>query len=73
MGVPVMKGTAIDPAASYRVTANNFLTTGGDGFTAFLAGTDIKNGVIDLDALTKYIHDNSPLHVPADFPRVTIG
>lgn len=66
-------GAPIDPAASYRVTANNFLTTGGDGFTAFLAGTDIKNGVIDLDALTKYIHDNSPLHVPADFPRVTIG
>ena len=31
-----LNGVPIDPAASYRVTANNFLTTGGDGFTEFL-------------------------------------
>ena len=47
-----LNGAAARPGApTYRVTANNFLTSGGDGFTVFTAGTDIRNGVIDLDAL----------------------
>ena len=68
-----LNGAPLDPAATYRVTANNFLTTGGDGFTAFTAGTDIRNGVIDLDALVAYFGANSPVGVPADYPRITIG
>src|SRR4029077_18158283 len=28
-----LNGTPIDPAASYRVTVNNYLSVGGDGFT----------------------------------------
>lgn len=63
---------AIDPAASYRVTANNFLTTGGDGFTEFLNGTDVLNGVVDLDAFVAYIGANSPVGVPSDYPRITL-
>ena len=28
-----LNGQTIDPTASYRVTVNNFLSVGGDGFT----------------------------------------
>ena len=43
-------GVAVDPAASYRVTVNNFLAAGGDGFTELTEGTDITGGPLDLDA-----------------------
>ena len=34
-----LNGTPIDPAATYRVTTNDFLANGGDGFTNLTAGT----------------------------------
>ena len=40
------------PPRSYRVTVNNYLADGGDGFTALQAGTDQLTGVYDVDALT---------------------
>lgn len=46
-----LDGKALDPKGSYRVTANNFLTDGGDLFTAFIKGKDRIGGVVDLDAL----------------------
>ena len=45
----------IDRAAAYTVTANNFIATGGDGFSVFLAGTGNIGGPIDLDALIEYV------------------
>jgi 5'-nucleotidase len=48
-------GTAVDPAASYRITVNNFLADGGDGFTTLRAGTDRTGGAVDLDALVAYL------------------
>ncbi len=48
-------GKAIDPAAKYRVTANNFLADGGDLFAAFTKGTDRLGGVVDTDALEGYL------------------
>ena len=68
----VLNGVPIDPAASYRVTANNFLTTGGDGFTEFLKGTDILNGPIDLDSFVDYLGAHSPIGVPAGYPRINL-
>src|SRR5204863_2665892 len=35
-----LNGVKIDPAARYRVTVNNYLSVGGDGFTAFTRGAD---------------------------------
>ena len=67
----MLNGEPIDPATSYRVTANNFLTTGGDGFTAFLQGDDIKYGIVDLDALTEYM-DGNILQAPAGFRRISV-
>jgi len=57
-------GTPLDPAAVYSITCNNFLATGGDGFTAFVAGANPIGGPVDLDALIEYTEHNNPLPVP---------
>ncbi len=56
-----LNGKAIDPAASYRVTVNNFLSVGGDGFTVFTQGTAPQTGIYDIDALNAYFRANSPV------------
>jgi 5'-nucleotidase len=56
----MLNGVAIDPAASYRVTSNNFLAGGGDNFPGFTAGTDLTPGADDLVALEAYLGTNSP-------------
>jgi 5'-nucleotidase len=65
-----INGTAVDPLASYRVAMNNFLASGGDGFTVFNEGTDPLGGEIDLDALVTYFQKNSPIS-PGPQDRVT--
>ncbi len=35
-----LNGARIDPVARYRVTVNNYLAEGGDGFVAFTQGSD---------------------------------
>ena len=42
------RGAARD---TFRVTMNNFLATGGDGFTVFNEGTNALGGAQDIDAL----------------------
>jgi len=62
-----LNGRTIDPAASYRVTVNNFLSVGGDGFTVLTQGTAPLIGVYDTDALLAYFQANSPVGpTPAD-------
>ena len=64
-------GQPVDPTATYRVTVNNFLSGGGDGFTAFTNGTDLTGGAIDLDAFTAYLTAHPGLSAPpAD--RITV-
>jgi 5'-nucleotidase len=58
-------GTTLDPLATYSITCNNFLATGGDGFTAFMAGSNAVGGPIDLDALIEYTEHHNPLPIPA--------
>ena len=65
-------GVAVDPAATYRVTVNNFLAAGGDSFTALTVGTDVTGGPIDLDAFTAYLTANSPVAPPAT-DRITVA
>lgn len=61
--------TTIDPAATYRVTINNFLAVGGDGFTVLKDGKDPVIGVYDVDALSSFLRDNSPV-APATLNRI---
>jgi len=56
-----LNGHPIDPAARYRVTVNNFLSVGGDGFTVLTQGTAAQIGVYDVDALHAYFGANSPI------------
>jgi 5'-nucleotidase len=63
-------GVVVDPAQSYRVTTNNFVATGGDGFTAFTQCTNPLGGAVDLDALAEYFGANSPI-APGPQNRIT--
>lgn len=56
-----LNGQQLDLAASYRVTVNNFLAVGGDGFTVLTQGTAPLIGVYDTDALHAYFRANSPV------------
>ena len=64
-------GTPVDMNAAYRVTINNFLATGGDGFTNFTVGTNLLTGEIDLDAFVAYITAHSPV-APGPQNRITL-
>ncbi len=63
-------GVAISPLTSYRVAMNNFLATGGDGFSAFTGCTNPLGGEIDLDVLVTYFEANSPV-APGPQNRIT--
>jgi 5'-nucleotidase len=64
-------GVAIDKLATYTVTCNNFLATGGDGFTVFLGGTGNVGGPIDLDAFITYVTALPQPFSPPVIDRVT--
>ncbi len=61
-------GTLNDPLKTYRVTVNNFLATGGDGFTTLINGTDILGGAQDIDALSAYLAGFNATAIPAKAP-----
>jgi 5'-nucleotidase len=61
-----LDGKPLDPAASYRVTTNNFLAQGGDSFTIFAQGRDAMIGGTDLEALEAYLAATPPRPVPTE-------
>jgi 5'-nucleotidase len=67
----MLNGVVIDPAASYRVTMNNFMAAGGDGYAEFKQGTALLTGPIDLDALEAYFRAHNPVSAPA-MGRITL-
>lgn len=70
VGAITLDGTPLVADQSYRITTNNFLATGGDGFTVFTGCTDALGGEIDLDALVTYFEDTSPV-APGPQNRIT--
>jgi 5'-nucleotidase len=64
-----LNGARIDPAANYRVTVNNYLAVGGDGFGVFKQGSAAQFGAYDSDALFAYFRANSPI-APAAVGRI---
>jgi 5'-nucleotidase len=65
-----LDGVTIAPGDSIRVTMNNFLASGGDGFTVFNEGTDQLGGDVDIDAFANYFLRNSPV-APGPQDRIT--
>jgi 5'-nucleotidase len=66
-----INGTPVDPAASYRVTTNDFLANGGDGFTRLTAGTSRATAPgFDIDAFTSYLGAHAPV-APGPQNRIT--
>ena len=71
-------GKLPDPTRSYRVTVNNFMASGGDGFTTFTRGTQLVGGAQDIDALAAALSNHQaprPAYDPAAAslgkPRIT--
>ena len=57
-----LNGVAIDPAANYQVTTNDFLANGGYGFTVLATGTGRTTAPgFDIDALVAYLGAGAPV------------
>jgi 5'-nucleotidase len=65
-----LNGARVEPSQSYRVTVNNFLSVGGDGFTVLKDGKAPLTGGFDAEALETYFKANSPLS-PGKPDRIT--
>jgi 5'-nucleotidase len=52
-----INGVTVDPAASYRITVNNFLADGGDKFYVLQLGTNRLGGAQDIDALEAWFNN----------------
>ncbi|MGY2894078.1 bifunctional metallophosphatase/5'-nucleotidase [Deinococcus sp. UYEF24] len=68
----MLNGAAISPTGTYRVTANNFLADGGDGFTVLKDGTDrlVQPNLGDVDAFQAYLKAKEPV-APGAQNRIT--
>ena len=66
-----INGITVDPSRSYRVTVNDFLAGGGDGFPLLREGTDRVDGIADVDALELYLGSHSPL-TPVEPERIGV-
>lgn len=64
-GSLTINGQQVTDAGVYRVTVNNFLAGGGDGFGVLKGGTNPVTGMIDLDAFVAYLTAHQPLSPPA--------
>jgi 5'-nucleotidase len=60
-----LNGVPIDPRTKYRVTLNEFLAYGGNGFTVPTKGLEQTRGVVDVEALERYLSEHSPVGAPA--------
>jgi 5'-nucleotidase len=67
----MINNVVVDPAASYRITVNNFLATGGDNFSVLTQGTNQLGGAQDIDALEAYLTANAPV-APATLNRIQL-
>jgi 5'-nucleotidase len=61
----------IDPAATYRVVCNSFLSDGGDNFPTFADGTNKFIGGLDIDALATYLTEHDP-YTPTPTDRIDV-
>ena len=60
-----LNGVVLDMAADYMVAVNSFLADGGDNFSTFTQASGRITWGLDLDALTTYLGENSPVAPPS--------
>ncbi len=66
VSVTTEDGTELDPDATYSVTVNSFMASGGDDFTVLTEADDQVTGPVDLDALVDYLEAlDGPVTAPA--------
>ena len=57
----MLNGKPIEPATGYRVTLNDYLAVGGDGFTIAKQGASAQYGGYDADALFAFFKAHGPI------------
>jgi 5'-nucleotidase len=57
----MLNGRPIEPATGYRVTVNDYLAVGGDGFTIAKQGASPQYGGYDADALFAFFKAHGPI------------
>ncbi|WP_054813978.1 bifunctional metallophosphatase/5'-nucleotidase [Nocardia arizonensis] len=57
-------GQQLNPVATYRITTNSFLASGGDGFSVFTEGVDKTVGPMDLDAFETFLTSRPAVRAP---------
>ncbi|KOX21655.1 MULTISPECIES: bifunctional metallophosphatase/5'-nucleotidase [unclassified Streptomyces] len=70
-----LNGEPIDPAKTYRVAMNEFLSGGGDGFAVLKEHRNKLVGASDLDMFTAYLTAHSSASAPLPVPaadRITV-
>ncbi|PWF40340.1 bifunctional metallophosphatase/5'-nucleotidase [Massilia glaciei] len=61
-----LNGEALDDNKSYRITTNNFLADGGDGFPQFAKGRNrVDTQIVDLDAFVAHLAEAERAGKPA--------
>jgi 5'-nucleotidase len=64
-----LDGRPLDPTAPYRVTVNSYLADGGDRFPLLREGTQRVTGMMDVDALERFVRGH-PALAPGPLDRV---
>ncbi|MEC4722097.1 5'-nucleotidase C-terminal domain-containing protein [Noviherbaspirillum sp. CPCC 100848] len=59
-------GIVLNPAKTYRVTVNNFMADGGDGYSTFRKGSNRLGGAQDIDALVAFLSQYKAPRSPYD-------
>jgi 5'-nucleotidase len=65
-----LNGVPIEADARVRVTVNGFLAGGGDNFSVLRQGTEVRTGMMDVDAFEWHVKAN-PGMVPGTLDRIT--
>lgn len=69
----VIDGVVQNPTKTWRVTVNNFIATGGDGFTVLQSGANVLGGAQDIDALVAYLMGYKSPAAPYDPTQPALG
>ena len=66
-------GVVQNPSKTYRITVNNFMADGGDGYSTLVKGTNRLGSGQDIDALTAYMNANFKAPKPAYTPGTNVA